>query len=238
MITWLRKTDIKRSSEALCPVHREGHHRKLRRAACRGRSHNSQRRIGRFFVSGSRWRPHRRLSDVRIARHHTGVAVRPQPLREPRFVLDVHLGKLAAYLRMLGFDTAYRNCFTDDELVKVSAKQHRILLTRDRGVLKHSVVTHGYWLRETDSRRQAEEIIRRFDLLRAIQPFTRCMACNGVLEPVSKDQVREQLPPRTAELYDEFRQCPQCGRLYWKGSHYTRMQRWIEALPQAQQTPP
>ena len=80
--------------------------------------------------------------------------LRPQPLREPKFVLDVHLGTLAGYLRMLGFDTMYANRASDEELVDVSAQQGRILLTRDRGVLKHSIVTRGYWLRETDSRRQ------------------------------------------------------------------------------------
>jgi len=168
--------------------------------------------------------------------------VRPQPLREPKFVLDVHLGRLAAYLRMLGFDTVYQNCFSDDELVRISVEQRRILLTRDRGVLRHSAVTHGYWLRETDSRRQAAEIVRRFDLLRSIHPFTRCMACNGALDPVSKDRVRDLLPPRTAELYDEFRQCPQCGRVYWKGSHYARMQRHTrqisEQLPETEHPPP
>ena len=153
--------------------------------------------------------------------------VRPRPLREPKFVLDVHLGRLAAYLRMLGFDTVYQDCFDDEDLVRVSSREHRILLTRDRGVLKHSAVTHGYWLRETDSKRQAAEIVHRFDLLRTIQPFTRCMACNAVLEPVSKDKIRDQLPPRTAELYDEFHECERCGRIYWKGSHYARMQRWI-----------
>jgi len=164
--------------------------------------------------------------------------VRPKPLREPAFVLDVHLGRLAAYLRMLGFDTAYRNCFTDDELVKVSSGEHRILLTRDRGVLKRGAVTHGYWLRQTDSRLQAAEVVRRFDLARSIQPFTRCMACNGVLEAVSKNQVIGRLPQRTAELYDDFRQCPQCGRVYWQGSHYVKMQHWIETLKQPENSPP
>ena len=164
--------------------------------------------------------------------------LRPQPLRDTKFVLDVHLGRLAAYLRMLGFDTAYRNCFTDEELVKVSVREHRILLTRDRGVLKHSAVTHGYWLRETESRSQAAEIALRFDLVRSIRPFTRCMACNGVLQAVSKDQVRDSIPPRTAALYEDFRQCPECHRVYWKGSHYARMRRWIEQLQHSQEMPP
>jgi uncharacterized protein len=156
--------------------------------------------------------------------------VRPQALREPKFVLDVHLGKLAAYLRMLGFDALYRSCSTDAELVRVSSVERRILLTRDRGILKHNAVSHGYWLRETDSRRQAAELVQRFDLGGCIRPFTRCMACNGVTRPVSREEVRHLLLARTSELHDEFRRCQQCGRVYWKGTHYERMRRWIEEL--------
>jgi uncharacterized protein len=164
--------------------------------------------------------------------------VRPKALREPKFVLDVHLGKLATYLRMLGFDTFYRSCYSDPELVLVSSEQRRILLTRDRALLKHSAITHGYWLRETDSRQQTAEIARRFDLTRRIQPFTRCMACNGTLRPALKDEVRHLLPPLTLELYDEYQRCSSCGRAYWKGSHYRRMRRWIEELIQAEERIP
>ena len=156
--------------------------------------------------------------------------VRRRPLRRLKFVLDVHLGRLAAYLRMLGFDAQYRSCWSDEELVRVAAAERRVLLTRDRGLLKHSAVTHGYWLRETDSRRQALEIVQRFDLVRSIRPFTRCMACNGMLQVVSKRAVWKELPQRTADLHDEFQQCEACGRVYWKGSHYARMQRWVEEL--------
>lgn len=156
--------------------------------------------------------------------------LRRNPLRDPKFILDVHLGKLAAYLRMLGFDTLYRSCYSDRELVKISSAEHRILLTRDRGLLNHSAITHGYWLRETDSRKQISEILERFDLARFIQPFTRCLACNGMLQIVAKKQVEASLPKRTAELYDEFRACSRCGRVYWKGSHYERMQRWVGEL--------
>lgn len=156
--------------------------------------------------------------------------LRPRPLREPKFVLDVHLGKLAAYLRMLGLDTVYSNAASDAELARISVQERRILLTRDRGLLKHSAVTHGYWLRETGSRRQAAEIVRRFDLGRAIRPFTRCLVCNALLEPAAKEQVRARIPERTADLFDQFQHCPQCRRVFWKGSHYTRMQRWIQEL--------
>ena len=156
--------------------------------------------------------------------------LRPQPLRNPKFMLDVHLGKLAAYLRMLGFDTEYGRSLTDAQLAEVSARNHRILLTRDRGLLKHSAVTHGYWIRETNSRRQIEEVMHRFDLARSVRPFTRCMACNGVLEPASKNEVRNSVPGHSVQRYDEFHRCTQCGRIYWKGSHYERMRRWVKEL--------
>jgi len=156
--------------------------------------------------------------------------LRPSPLRNPKFVLDLHLGKLAAYLRMLGFDAEYGPSFADTRLVEISAEEHRILLTRDRGLLMYAAVTHGYWVRETDSRKQVAEVIRRFDLAGAIQPFTRCMACNGVLERISKEQAQNLVPEHAIELYDEFQHCGQCGRFYWRGSHYDRMRRWIREL--------
>jgi uncharacterized protein len=155
--------------------------------------------------------------------------VRPQVLRETKFVLDVHLGRLAAYLRMLGFDAVYGNSFTDPELVRISSGQHRILLTRDRGLLKHSAVTHGYLVRETDSRRQLAEIVARFDLAHSAQPFTRCMVCNGSLEEIGKEEARAIVPPRVASSFEEFRRCSGCGRVYWKGSHYRRIARWLNA---------
>jgi uncharacterized protein with PIN domain len=152
------------------------------------------------------------------------VRVRPQPLREPRFVLDTHLGRLAAYLRMLGFDTIYRNDCADEELAQISSQEGRILLTRDRGLLKRGAVTHGYCVRETASRRQLVEVLRRFDLFSAVTPFTRCIRCNGSLEPVSKEAISHRLRPKTRQYYDEFRICSGCDQVYWKGSHYERMQ--------------
>ncbi|HEY1338525.1 MAG TPA: Mut7-C RNAse domain-containing protein [Bryobacteraceae bacterium] len=158
--------------------------------------------------------------------------LRPEPLRDPRFVLDTHLGKLAAYLRMMGFDTLYRSCYADEQLAEASHSEHRILLTRDVGLLKRGAVTHGYFVRQTNSREQIAEIVRRFDLARLARPFTRCMRCNGVLVEASKDEIRRQLPPRIAELHDEFRRCPECGRVYWKGGHYRRMRELVERLSQ------
>jgi uncharacterized protein with PIN domain len=156
--------------------------------------------------------------------------LRPQPLREPKFILDVHLGKLAGYLRMLGFDAVYNNSASDLDLVRMSAGQSRTLLTRDRGLLKHSAVTRGYWLRETDSRRQAAEVVKRFDLSRFVRPLTRCMTCNGLLQAVSEVEVGGRVPPGILQWCNDFRECSDCRRIYWYGSHCRRMQRWIDEL--------
>ena len=156
--------------------------------------------------------------------------LRTQPLRDPKFILDIHLGRLAAYVRMLGFDVSYRNCAGDEELARESAAEHRILLTRDIGLLKRSAVTHGYFVRETDSRRQLAEVVRRFDLARLARPFTRCTRCNGLLEAAAAEDVRAQVPPLAAELHREFVRCPGCRRVYWEGSHHRRMRALVDSV--------
>ncbi len=158
------------------------------------------------------------------------VRVRPQPLRTPRFVLDVHLGRLANYLRLLGFDTLYRNDYDDPELAAISSRESRILLTRDRGLLKRSIVSHGYCLRTTDPNQQLAEVLHRFDLVGIIKPFCRCIRCNGLLESVDKAAIIDRLPPKTAKYYDEFRRCQSCEHIYWRGSHYKRMQQFVKNL--------
>jgi uncharacterized protein with PIN domain len=156
--------------------------------------------------------------------------VRPEPLRHPRFVLDQHLGRLAAYLRLLGFDALYRNDYDDEELARVSHEEGRILLTRDRGLLKRKQVTRGYCVRSTASREQIREVVRRFDLAGSLHPFTRCVHCNGRLHPVAKEDIVDQLLPHTREQYDEFRACEDCGQVYWEGSHHRWLRPFLESL--------
>ncbi len=158
--------------------------------------------------------------------------VRPEPLREPAFVLDVHLGQLAVYLRMLGFDTLYRNDYADEELARTSSQEGRILLTRDRGLLKRTIVTHGYCLRTTDPRQQVIEVLRRFDLWNAVAPFRRCLHCNTPLQSVDKAEISHRLDAQTKEYYDHFRLCPTCDRIYWRGSHFKRMEAFVESVLQ------
>src|SRR5688500_9343988 len=140
----------------------------------------------------------------------------PERLRDARFVLDQHLGRLAAYLRMLGFDVLHRVPAPDEELAAISRREDRVLLTRDVGLLKRKEVRRGYFVRATAPRVQLHEVVRRFQLFDAIAPFTRCFLCNTRLENVAKADIQDQLPERTADLHNEFMRCPTCGRAYWK----------------------
>ena len=151
---------------------------------------------------------------------------RPKPL----FVLDNHLGQLAIYLRMLGFDTLYRNDYQDNELAQVTSQEERILLTRDRRLLMRKVVVYGYCIRNLDPRQQVVEVLHRFGLFGNFAPFQRCLRCNHPLQPISKQDVLDRLEPLTKRYYDEFHLCPVCDQVYWKGSHFERMQGLIEAV--------
>ena len=151
------------------------------------------------------------------------------PLRpEARFVLDNHLGKLAAYLRILGFDALYRNDYQDDELVQVALDEDRILLTRDRRLLMRRALTHGYCVRSLDPKLQVGEVVRRFGLLEHIRPFRRCLRCNHPLQPIPKEEIMHCLEPLTRAFYDDFHICPSCDQVFWKGSHYERMLKLVE----------
>jgi len=158
------------------------------------------------------------------------VRLRAQPLRRSRFVLDVHLGKLVRLLRMLGFDSLYRNDYSDREIITVSSKERRIILTRDHRLLFAKVVTRGYWIRLTEPESQCREVLERFDLRSQIKPFSRCLQCNGAIEPVEKSRIIDRLEPRTKRHFDTFFRCTQCGRLYWKGSHFDRMVQTLARL--------
>lgn len=151
--------------------------------------------------------------------------VRPAPLRETRFVLDVHLGRLCRYLRLTGFDTLYPVDARDAELAVMSSQASRILLTRDENLLKRKIVTRGYCVRHTAPRHQLSEVLQRFDLFGRVEAFRRCLRCNGLLRPVPKAEVVDRLLPKTRQHYDAFHLRRDCGRLYWKGSHYEAMNR-------------
>ncbi len=152
---------------------------------------------------------------------------------ERGFLLDNHLGRLAYYLRMLGFDCLYRNDYQDEELAMLASQQGRVLLTRDVRLLMRNAIQHGYWVRSKIPRQQLIEVVARFGLAQKVTPFQRCIRCNAILKVVSKQEVLEQLEPLTKKYFNEFRRCPDCKQVYWKGSHYERMLRFIHQTLEA-----
>jgi len=149
--------------------------------------------------------------------------LRPRPLRDPRFIADVHLGKLARHLRMAGFDVLWANDWDDDFIVARSAGERRTILTRDKGMLRRSDVERGYFVRATESEAQLGEVLSALQLEALVEPFTRCRECNSLLEDVAKAEVEERLPPKVRGFYERFKRCPGCGRIYWEGTHFARM---------------
>jgi uncharacterized protein with PIN domain len=149
--------------------------------------------------------------------------LRPVPLRDPRFVVDVNLGRLARLLRVLGFDVWWSSDADDQTLTDISLNEQRILLTRDRGLLKRRAITHGLFVHSEQPEQQTVEVIRRLDLRQLVSPLTRCLRCNGTLAAVAKDEVIDHLEPLTRRYYEEFSRCTECGRIYWAGSHHSRL---------------
>lgn len=158
------------------------------------------------------------------------VRLRQRPLRRTAFITDVHLGKLTRLLRMLGMDTAQSDAIEDAQIVTTAVEEARIILTRDRQLLKRSAVTHGYWVRSTQPLEQAREVVRRFDLCSQVQPFRRCLSCNGLLAPVDKEDVLPRIPPKTALWQDNYYVCTDCAKLYWRGTHYPKLQEMVERI--------
>ncbi|MFC1513799.1 Mut7-C RNAse domain-containing protein [candidate division KSB1 bacterium] len=154
--------------------------------------------------------------------------LRPKPLREPRFIVDVQLGRLARYLRMLGFDTLYRNDLKDIEIINISGAENRTVLTRDISLLKHNKVSRGYWVRSQIPKDQIAEVVLKFDLSGQFKALSRCMICNGNIEPVDINEVIDNIPPKVKKYCDGFFRCQSCRKIYWKGTHYDRMKQFIE----------
>ena len=157
-------------------------------------------------------------------------SLRPQPLRTPLFVLDVHLGKLASFLRMLGFDAAYSPLFSDEELVTISLQERRVLLSNDRALLRDPRLERASTVEAHDAREQIREVVRRFSLEKMVRPLTRCLRCNALLTPIAKPEVIDRLPPRVRDGQERFTACPECRRVYWEGTHHQRMMQFITSL--------
>lgn len=161
--------------------------------------------------------------------------LRPSPLRDTKFVLDVHLRKLARRLRLLGFDVDYEDGRDDDVLAQISHDEKRVLLTRDRGLLKRRIVSRGLIVRNTDPALQVNEILDRLDLWSRCRPFSRCIECNGFIEKLNPEQasyeeIISDVPPGVKSWCREYYYCYQCRRVYWRGSHYDKLVSMVNGI--------
>lgn len=158
------------------------------------------------------------------------IKLREKPLRKSAFILDVHLGKLARMLRLLGFDTVYEKNYDDPEIIHRSLAENRIILTRDRRLLHAKVVSHGYCIRSTNPEIQLREVMNRFDLYSGVKPFCRCVMCNGMVKKIQKSEILHRLEPKTILYFNDFYLCERCNRIYWKGSHHVKLKERIESV--------
>ncbi len=154
----------------------------------------------------------------------------PQTNNPPRFIADAHLGRLARHLRFAGYDTLWHNAWEDMELVAIAGRERRIVLTRDRALLMHRALEAGCYLRDPEPLAQLADVAGRYGLDLGMRQPSRCLECNGLPLPVAKDEVAALLQPRTCAGFAEFWRCPQCARVYWRGSHWRRMRAAIEAV--------
>lgn len=179
------------------------------------------------------------LVDVHPARDVPAVegapALRPPSPTPPRFILDVHLKKLARDLRLLGLDSVYAHVAIseDAEIAERAAREDRILLTRDIGLLKRRIVHHGRWVRATQPDRQIREIMTCFKLGEHLAPFTRCLVCNDMITQATPEEIAGRVPDTILAALDEFHRCVGCERVYWAGSHHDKLVARVEALTNA-----
>jgi uncharacterized protein len=161
--------------------------------------------------------------------------VRVFPIKNPlvpnlKFAVDCNLGKLNSLLRSLGFDCFYENDVADLKILKVAVDENRMLLTKDRRLLMRKELRHGYFVRSIMPVDQLKEVLERFSLQSEIKLLTRCIDCNVPTQRISKEEVLDRLQPLTKQFYNEFNICPKCLKIFWRGTHYERINHWARTL--------
>lgn len=156
--------------------------------------------------------------------------LQPEFPGKPQFILDVHLGRLARYLRRFGFDTAYRNDYRDQEIADIAEREERIILSRDLGLLMRKTVKWAYFIWNDDPKEQLQELFNRYSLSKYYQGESRCVNCNGQLEKIDKEEIIERLEPKTKKYFNDFRYCSNCDKIYWRGSHFEETEKLLKRL--------
>ncbi|WP_345812080.1 Mut7-C RNAse domain-containing protein [Paraburkholderia sp. PREW-6R] len=156
--------------------------------------------------------------------------VRERPLRTVRFIADAHLGGLAPLLRLAGFDTLYDNHYPDADIEALAAVEQRVVLTRDRELLKRRNITHGCYVRALRPREQLREVFERLDLAGSAQPFRLCLMCNAPLRRIAKEEVGGRAPDGVLERHHLFVTCDVCRRVFWEGTHWQKMRALMDSV--------
>ncbi len=173
---------------------------------------------------------------IHIQPHQPPVDISSQTLLQPtvleahKFVVDVNVGKLARLLRMLGFDTAYQSKWSDSWIAELAWQEGRIVLSRDKGLLKRKKIEYGRLLRSQQPKTQLQEVLSLFALQQEVRLFSRCLRCNCLLQAVRKERIAHLLLPKTKKYFHEFCICPGCERIYWPGSHMQKMQHLVQTM--------
>ena len=192
---------------------------------------NTERSVNNTFWTGFDYLLKNKDSIEIYPNPHPSALLPHKPQGELTFLLDVHLGSLARYMRMAGFDCLHESHdYGDQILAQLSHSNDYILLTRDIGLLKRTNIKYGRWIRNTETSQQFKEVIKHYELSQAFKPFARCVKCNGHISPIPKKNVQGNVPEGIFEMHQEFQQCKNCLQIYWKGSHYAKINQILESL--------
>ena len=156
--------------------------------------------------------------------------LRKIPLRRSKFIADINLGNIVKYMRALGLDLFYDSLLSPHEIIEISKRENRIILTKSRNLLMFKEVTHGIFIRPGTTIEQIKRIIDYLDIKDDIKPFSRCLRCNSLLSAIEKENILDRIPPKTMELCDEYVQCQSCDKIYWKGTHFINMKRILKQI--------
>ncbi len=156
--------------------------------------------------------------------------LRKMPLRTTRFIADINIGDVVKYMRAMGFDVYFDTSLSPGEIIKISQKEKRTILTRSRNLLKFSEVTHGIFLHKGTTAEQIKRVVDYLNITDNVRPFSRCLSCNGLLKEISKEEIKDRVPPKARRLFNRYTYCRACDKVYWRGTHFARMKRVIDQI--------
>mgnify|MGYP001820042941 CR=1 FL=1 len=156
--------------------------------------------------------------------------LRKLPLRRSKFIADINLGKIATYMRVLGFDVYFDSRLSPREIVEISKREKRIILTGNRKLLKFKDVSHGIFIRPGTTVQQIKRLIDYLDIKDRVDPFTRCLQCNSLLQKVPKEKILDRIPQKTRAYCDAYARCLSCDKIYWKGTHFIHMDKVVRQI--------